>query len=206
MLQRTISFIFVAVLITGTAFAGQKLIRQVKPEYPAAAEQAGITGTVRLEAIVAPDGTVADVVRTPIGGNPILMRAAIAAVRQWQYDPLLFNGKGVAFMTSIKMAFTLPAAIAIEDYPGSSAGMRVLHRVEPIYPQAAKANHITGTVRLRALIGLDGAVESLQILGGDPVLVAATEQAVKQWRYEPVTVAGEPVKVLVGIEQHFLVR
>ncbi len=206
MLKRTITPLFIAALITGAMFAGPKLIRKVKPAYPAEAEQAGITGTVRLEAIVAPDGTVANVVRILIGGNPILVRAAVDAVRQWQYERVLFDGKSVAFMTSIKMDFTLPAAIAIEDHPGSSAGMRVVHVVDPVYPLAAKTNRITGTVRLRALIGKDGAVESLQTLDGDPALVVATEQAVRQWRYQPVTIAGEPVEVLVDIEQHFLIK
>jgi len=203
-LKRTITLVFIAALIPGLTFARPKLIRQVKPAYPAEAEQAGITGTVRLAAIVAPDGTVADVVSTLFGGDPILVRAAVNAVRQWQYEPVLFEGKSVAFMTSIKMDFALPAAIAIEDYP--FAGMRLVHMVDPIYPQAAKTNLITGEVHLRALIGKDGAVESLQTLDGDPALVAASEQAVRQWRYQPVTIAGEPVEVLVEIVTTFNIR
>ena len=81
MLQRTVTFVFIAALVTGTTFAGPKLIRQVKPKYPAGAEQAGVTGTVRLQATIAPDGTVANVL-TPIGGNRMLVRAAVEAVRQ----------------------------------------------------------------------------------------------------------------------------
>ena len=203
--KRTITLVCAAALLAGMSFAGPKLIRQVKPAYPAEAEQAGVTGTVRLEATVAPDGTVANV-RTQIGGNPVLVRAAIEAVRQWQYEPVLFIGKRVAFMTSIRMEFALPAAITIEDYPGFHIGMRRVHMVNPVYPQEAKANRISGTVRLRALIGKDGVVESLQTLDGDPELVAAAQQAVKQWRYESVTIAGEPVEVMGDIELHFRIH
>ena len=48
-----------------------------------------------------------------------------------------------------------------------------------------------------------GKVESLRTLKGDPALAAAAEEAVKQWIYEPVRIAGEPVAVLVEIEVNF---
>jgi len=67
--KRTITLVFIAALIKVPTFAEPKLIRQVKPVYPAEAAQAGIVGTVRLTAIVAPDGMVADVVCTLVGGG-----------------------------------------------------------------------------------------------------------------------------------------
>ena len=102
-------------------------------------------------------------------------------------------------MTSIKMDFTLPAGIAIEVLPEFFPGMRVVHRVEPIFPQEVRANRISGTVILRVLIGKGGTINNLQTIDGDPVLVAAAEEAVLQWRYEPVTIAGEPVELMANI-------
>jgi TonB family protein len=187
-------------LLAGYVFAGPRLIRQVKPVYPAEAKQAGVTGTVRLEATIAPDGSVQNV--RAASGHALLVPQAIEAVRQWQYEPVLLDGKPVAVMTTITLNFTLPDAIAIEDRPGSG-GMRPVQMVRPVYPPEAKANKVTGTVLLLAEVGNDGKVESLRTLKGDPALAAAAEEAVKQWIYEPVRIAGEPVAVLVEIEVNF---
>jgi TonB family protein len=201
MIKRAITLTIAAALLTGMTFAGPKLIRQVQAAYPAEAKQAGITGTVRLEAIIGSDGKVANV--RALLGNPMFVRAAVEAVRQWQYEPVLFDGEPVAMITSIMMNFAWPAAITIEDHPGSTDGMRLVHTVNAIYPPEAKKNGVTGRVHMQALIGKDGAVASVRTLEGDPALAAAAEEAVKQWRCTPVTVAGEPVKVMVETDVTF---
>ena len=71
-------------------------------------------------------------------------------------------------MTTVTLEFSLPGAIAIEDHVGSSGGIRLLNMFRPAYLREAKANHVTGTVRLRAVIGEDGAVANLRTLLGDP--------------------------------------
>ena len=61
----------------------RKLITRVEPQYPATLERLYIGGVVRLEVVVAPNGSVESA--TLMGGNPILGQAAIAAVKQWKY-------------------------------------------------------------------------------------------------------------------------
>ena len=80
----------------------------------------------------------------------------------------------------------------------------LIHRVQPIYPQLAKAARIQGPVELRAIISKDGFIENLRVLGGHPMLVTAAVDAVKQWRYRPYILNGEPVEVETQITVNFI--
>lgn len=72
---------------------------------------------------------------------------------------------------------------------------RLLTRVAPSYPPEAVEQRIEGTVRLHAVIGDDGSVLSLEPVSGPPVLVAAAEIAVRQWRYGPTLFDGHRTQV-----------
>jgi TonB family protein len=63
---------------------GRKVKSAIKPEYPQVARQMRVTGTVRLEATVAPDGKVRD--NKVIGGSPLLAQEAVTAVKKWKYE------------------------------------------------------------------------------------------------------------------------
>jgi TonB family protein len=63
---------------------GRKVKSSVKPDYPQIARQMRVTGTVRLEATVAPDGKVRDT--KVIGGSPLLVQEAVTAVKKWKYE------------------------------------------------------------------------------------------------------------------------
>ncbi|HUJ31336.1 MAG TPA: energy transducer TonB [Candidatus Acidoferrum sp.] len=76
---------------------------------------------------------------------------------------------------------------------------QLIHRVDPVYPPEAKAQHITGTVRVYYVIGGDGKVYNAHALSHpglseDPSLRKAAEDAVLQWRYEPATMDGKPIE------------
>lgn len=58
-------------------------------------------------------------------------------------------------------------------------------RVEPVYPELAKRNNISGSVRVELLVTADGRVKDVKVLGGNPVLVQAVMVAVVKWKYEP---------------------
>jgi|tagenome__1003787_1003787.scaffolds.fasta_scaffold20939460_2 TonB family protein len=62
-----------------------KPVKKVLPVYPDVLKHAGISGTVRVRAIIGPDGTVKDV--TPVGGSPVFIDAVIKAVKQWRFPP-----------------------------------------------------------------------------------------------------------------------
>ena len=67
--------------------------------------------------------------------------------------------------------------------------------MQPEYPEAARRDHIQGTVVLRAEIDKEGNVEDLALLSGDPALAPAAFKAVKQWKYKPYLLQGQPVSV-----------
>lgn len=82
-----------------------KLINRVTPNYPPLARQTRIAGTVRLHAIIGKDGTVQQL--TLESGHPLLVQAALDAVRQWRYQPTLLNGVPVEVDTTIDVIFSL---------------------------------------------------------------------------------------------------
>lgn len=90
--------------IGGNVLSG-KLIRRVMPVYPLLAVRARISGTVRLLGVVSREGTVREL--KVIDGHPLLIPAALEAVRQWVYSPTYLNGEPVEVMAPIEVHFTL---------------------------------------------------------------------------------------------------
>ena len=82
-----------------------KLVRQPHPVYPPLAKQARIQGQVKLSAIISKDGTIQKL--EVISGHPLLVPAALEAVKQWVYQPTLLNGEAVEVVTQIDVNFTL---------------------------------------------------------------------------------------------------
>ena len=80
---------------------------------------------------------------------------------------------------------------------------RLIHRVEPVYPNFARQTHREGTVELRATISSEGVVKDLQVLSGDPVLAHAAREAVAQWRFRPTVLNGAAVEVVTFITVNF---
>jgi protein TonB len=80
-----------------------KIVKLVAPVYPQLAQTARVNGTVVLEATLTVDGTV-DEIRV-ISGHPLLIDAAIACVKQWQYEPTYLNGSPVAVILTAKVTF-----------------------------------------------------------------------------------------------------
>jgi protein TonB len=81
------------------------LVQQVRPVYPPLAKQARISGTVELSAVIGKDGRVADL--KVVKGHPLLVQAALDAVKNWVYKPTLLNGEPVEVSTTIDVNFTL---------------------------------------------------------------------------------------------------
>ena len=82
----------------------------------------------------------------------------------------------------------------------------LVYQVDPRYPQLAMNAGISGTVELRAIIGRDGRVRSVEVLSGSTLLVSAAVAAVKQWRYRPTLLNGEVVEVETHVTVHFVLR
>ena len=69
------------------------------------------------------------------------------------------------------------------------------HKINPIYPAQARTQHLTGKVILAATIENDGSIKKLSVLSGSPILSAAAEAAVRQWRYRPAMLNGSPIVI-----------
>lgn len=79
----------------------------------------------------------------------------------------------------------------------------LIRQIAPQYPQLARQARIQGTVVLQAVIGKDGTVQGLHVISGHPMLTQAAMEAVKQWRYRPYSLNGEPVEVDTQINVNF---
>jgi periplasmic protein TonB len=79
----------------------------------------------------------------------------------------------------------------------------LLRKVNPTYPPLARQARIQGTVILQAEISKDGNIENLQLISGHPMLAPAAIEAVKQWKYKPYLLNGEPVEVETQVQVNF---
>jgi protein TonB len=86
---------------------------------------------------------------------------------------------------------------------GNVTAARLQNKVTPVYPPLARQTRISGTVRLHAIIAKDGTVQQLEVLSGHPLLVQAALDAVRQWRYQPTLLNGEPVEVDTTVDVIF---
>jgi periplasmic protein TonB len=78
---------------------------------------------------------------------------------------------------------------------GNVMAAKLLHQVQPEYPQIAKMAHVSGTVVLHAIIAEDGTIQQLTFISGPALLMHSAMDAVRQWRYQPTTLNGQPTKV-----------
>jgi protein TonB len=91
-----------------------------------------------------------------------------------------------------KFVPVVPQRVRISQ--GVTKGLLV-HRVEPVYPTLARAARVQGEVVLSAIIDTNGQITNLQLVSGHPMLVPAAFTAVREWRYKPYLLNGQPVEV-----------
>lgn len=204
-------------------------IKDVAPVYPEMARQARIQGMVLIEATIAADGSVVDTkVLRPM---PLLESAAVEAIKQWKYEPTLIDGEAVPVLMVVTVNFTLKAAAptstsALEPpqtttstskstsdqqkppvrVGGTVKEPKKIKNVAPVYPEEAKSAGVQGVVILEVLIGKDGAVTNTKVLRSVALLDMAAIEAVEQWKYEPTTIDGEPVELLMVVTVNFSLK
>ena len=193
-------------------------ISQPAPVYPDEAKAQHVQGVVVLHARISKEGTVKDL--TLVSGPPPLVVSAIDAVRQWKYKPYLLNGEPTEVETTININYTFAESAESQGQAEPPAGisgvvpspMRVpagvmernlISKVVPVYPEIAKAAHVQGVVVLHAVISKTGDVENLSVISGSPMLTASAMDAVKQWKYDPYMLNGQPMDVETTIDVNF---
>jgi TonB family protein len=173
--------------------AGSYLVTVARAEVSALSRAAHAASPMELDAVTPLNALIAEPkVREFQLKEPILMAQAEAPAAA----PLAGMLDG-----------TPPAVPAAPGGPvrissGSLAGM-ILSKVNPVYPEVAKAAHVQGAVILHAIISKTGAVERLDVISGPSMLVSSAQDAVKQWTYRPYLLNGEPVEVETSITVNY---
>jgi TonB family protein len=90
--------------------------------------------------------------------------------------------------------FSTPEA-QLKVLPGKLSKGKLIQRVQPEYPPAARVAHIQGTVVLCATIAKDGTLRNLRAFSGPAELIPSALKAVAQWQYQPYLLNNEPVDV-----------
>ena len=229
-----------------------KLIKEVDPVYPADARKAGVEGVVILEATTDLYGRIANV--KVLRSIPALDQAAMDAVNQWVYEPMIIDGKPRPVVFTVTVKFKLddqkkPAGggviggvqggVSTGVGGGVSGGVEggvkggvaggvtgaqelkkfegdavravgkikpptLIKMVPPRYPEVARQARVEGIVILEAKTDEEGSVIDAKVLRSIPILDQAAIDAVKQWKYEPLFVAGKARKVIFTVTVRFI--
>jgi TonB family protein len=91
----------------------------------------------------------------------------------------------------------------VVDVPPAMMQPNLLLSRVPTYPRAARAEHVSGPVVVKAIISRSGAVEDVRVIEGDPLLRGAASEAIYKWRFKPYVLNGQPVKVATTITVDF---
>jgi TonB family protein len=83
------------------------------------------------------------------------------------------------------MAFVATSPMLVAQEVQGDLSKRVKTRVQPTYPELARRMAVKGTVKLMVTIGANGKVKNTKVVGGHPVLVGASEDAIRRWKFEP---------------------
>ena len=134
---------------------------------------------------------------------PALDQAAIEAVEQWVYEPMLVNGepRGIIFTVTCRFKLDDPVRIL-----GDLTPPRLIKKVEAAYPEDAKKAGIEGVVILEVTTDKNGRVTKTGILRSIPALDQAAIDAVKQWVYEPKIIDGKPTRVIFTVTVRFEIQ
>jgi TonB family protein len=114
--------------------------------------------------------------------------------------------KPLLLICSLRKAESLPTNRNAVRIGGNVAESKLISKVQPVYPQAAKKKHISGNVLLQVTIDEEGNVEEITPKSGELHLVAAAIESVQQWKYSPTSINGEPVSVIAAVKVLFQLR
>jgi TonB family protein len=135
-------------------------------------------------------------------GGPSRLSASIAEPQTVQISPTLSMTTGSATLSSLARPVasgTPSVAIAQSDLEP----MHVLKTVPPMYPSIARIRRLSGSVVVQVTVGKDGKVHNPQLVSGQPVFRDAAFDAVKQWKFKPAMLNGQPIDQTTEIKMDF---
>ena len=156
---------------------------------------------------VGPHGDIAPALRSTPAARAGL--AVLAAVRQWRFEPpsyvpmLIVTDVGIGEDETTGGSLTASSARGPVQVGGDIQPPRRLVNVPPVYPPEAIKARITGIVSIEATVSPTGDVSEARVISGVPGLDDAALTAVRQWKYSPTLVNGEPVAVVMTVTVNF---
>jgi protein TonB len=219
----------------------------IAPSYPKDAPDHSVTGTVTLRITIDTLGHVAEArqafrpdpsmlpnsdgtVRPAPALAPPFVKAALDAVRRWEYEPprqgpisfyvrLQFSPDRPSLViwhdarppvTQRVATSTAPGPVATTGFPSGpdlpASGVtppRKIKDVSPVYPPEAMAARVQGIVIIEAVIGSAGTVTDARVLRSIPQLDQAALDAVRQWEFTPTLVNGQPTAIVMSVTVTF---
>jgi len=90
----------------------------------------------------------------------------------------------LTILATLVALFAVPPQM-VRGQDSSEAKRKLKTQVTPVYPDLARRMNVHGKVRLQVTVGPDGSVKSIHVLGGHPILASASQDAVRNWKFEP---------------------
>jgi TonB family protein len=147
---------------------------------------------------------------------PILDQAAIDAVKQWKYEPLVVDGKTRKVIFTVTVRFMLKEGDKVKTLDKFAQGAiraendikppKLVKEVLPVYPEIARLAEVQGVVILGVKTDEEGKVKDVIVLRSIPLLDQAAIDAVRQWVYEPLVIDGKAVPVVFTATVRFQLK
>lgn len=198
-----------------------QIVNQVDANYPQKAIQHGLQGEVVVNVAISLSGDVETV--NVISGDPVLVQSSVEAAKQWKFRAWQYMDLPIRAWAKLAFDFHLqdPASSTprVTERVVESGGTgdpvwvsplvvqgMLIKQVAPQYPKYARRRKIQGTVTLEAIISKEGTVENLEVESGPQELVGSAEDAVRQWKFKPYLLMGQPIRVRGKMIANFVLR
>lgn len=191
-----------------------------KPEYPAEAKKAHLSGSIYVDVVIDETGNVMSATASPLNGKVrtesedepppppgemAMRQAAEDAALEARFSPTLLSGVPVKVSGKIVYNFVLDNDDTASVLAGGVLNGKATSLPMPAYPEPAKAVRAIGTVVVEVTIDENGDVISARAMSGHPLLRAASVDAAREAKFAPTRLSGQPVKVSGLITYNFVV-
>lgn len=188
-----------------------KAVNLPKPEYPKAAREANVSGTVTVQVKIDKAGNVVEA--KACGGNPLLRKPAVDAARKAKIKPIVLNGEAVK--VSGILVYNFVSEKTNNEYfelPCETPKMggnfilndKAIFLAKPEYPQELKAEGISGAVQVSVVLDKQGKIVSAAAYSGHPELKKYALKAVKKSKFKRIIRCGMPIKINGGVIFNFV--
>ncbi|MGE5324324.1 MAG: TonB family protein [Actinomycetota bacterium] len=171
--------------------------KEAKPERAAAVnKQEKKVADVKTEAPSAETVTISS-------GGPSRLSASAVPSQTVQIAPTLSISSGSGALSTLARPVSSAAPQVAVAQQSELEPMHVLKPVAPVYPPLARIRRLSGSVVVQVTVGKDGRAHNPKLVSGQPVFRDAAFEAIKQWKFKPATLNGQPIDQATQIKMDF---